>query len=44
MIKLAKKIDDAALRGRLLFDINVLSIAPSDEIFITACNLFLTKD
>ena len=43
MIKLAKKIDDAALRGRLLFDINVFSIAPSDEIFITACNLFLTK-
>ena len=43
MIKPAKKIDDAALRGRLLFDINVLSIAPSNEIFITARNLFLRK-
>lgn len=43
MIKVAKKIDDAALRGRLIFDINTLSIAPTDEIFIVACNLFLDK-
>lgn len=43
MIDYAKKFDDETLRARLLFDINMLSIAPSDEVFIKACNLFMAK-
>ena len=43
MIDYLKKFSDETLRGRLLFDINLLSIAPSDDVFIVACNLFMSK-